>query len=110
MAESRRALSQALMEKAVYDSEGQLLSASLMDYCLPRADTPDRFRDPQCAVDQSDGLKGRSRHDRLDPGGGHRSPTPFGAPMASPTSTCRDPQATSRAIRKAETAKRACGE
>jgi aerobic carbon-monoxide dehydrogenase large subunit len=29
---------QALMEKAVYDSEGQLLSASLMDYCLPRAD------------------------------------------------------------------------
>ena len=29
---------QALMEKAVYDGEGQLLSASLMDYCLPRAD------------------------------------------------------------------------
>ena len=29
---------QALMEAAVYDAEGQLLTASLMDYCLPRAD------------------------------------------------------------------------
>ena len=29
---------QALMERAVYDGDGQLLSASLMDYCLPRAD------------------------------------------------------------------------
>jgi carbon-monoxide dehydrogenase large subunit len=29
---------QALMERAAYNEEGQLLSASLMDYCLPRAD------------------------------------------------------------------------
>ena len=29
---------QALMERAVYDREGQLLSASFMDYCMPRAD------------------------------------------------------------------------
>jgi len=29
---------QALLEKAVYDGDGQLLTASLMDYCLPRAD------------------------------------------------------------------------
>ena len=29
---------QALMERAVYDRDGQLVSASLMDYCLPRAD------------------------------------------------------------------------
>ncbi len=29
---------QALMEGAVYDDDGQLLTASLMDYCLPRAD------------------------------------------------------------------------
>jgi carbon-monoxide dehydrogenase large subunit len=29
---------QALMERAVFDSEGQLLTASLLDYCLPRAD------------------------------------------------------------------------
>lgn len=31
-------LGQALLEHTVYDEEGQLLSASLMDYCLPRAD------------------------------------------------------------------------
>lgn len=32
-------LGQALMERTVYDAEaGQLLSGSLMDYCLPRAD------------------------------------------------------------------------
>ena len=29
---------QALMERAVYDDNGQLLSASFMDYCMPRAD------------------------------------------------------------------------
>ena len=29
---------QALMEDTVYDDGGQLLTASLMDYCLPRAD------------------------------------------------------------------------
>ena len=29
---------QALMEHAVYGEDGQLLSGSLMDYCLPRAD------------------------------------------------------------------------
>jgi aerobic carbon-monoxide dehydrogenase large subunit len=29
---------QALMEQATFDGHGQLLTASLMDYCLPRAD------------------------------------------------------------------------
>jgi carbon-monoxide dehydrogenase large subunit len=29
---------QALLERTVFDSDGQLLTASLMDYCLPRAD------------------------------------------------------------------------
>jgi carbon-monoxide dehydrogenase large subunit len=29
---------QALMERAVFDSNGQLLTASFMDYCMPRAD------------------------------------------------------------------------
>jgi len=29
---------QALMEDIVYDADGQLLSGSLMDYCVPRAD------------------------------------------------------------------------
>ena len=31
-------LGQALLERTVYDAEGQLLSGSFMDYCLPRAD------------------------------------------------------------------------
>ena len=29
---------QALMERAVFDEDGQLLTASFMDYCMPRAD------------------------------------------------------------------------
>jgi|TARA_R110002126_G_scaffold86592_1_gene208988 carbon-monoxide dehydrogenase large subunit len=31
-------IGQALMERVVYDEEGQMLSGSLTDYCLPRAD------------------------------------------------------------------------
>ena len=31
-------IGQAMMEGAVYDGDGQLLSASYMDYCMPRAD------------------------------------------------------------------------
>ncbi len=29
---------QALLEQCVYDGDGQLISASMMDYCMPRAD------------------------------------------------------------------------
>jgi carbon-monoxide dehydrogenase large subunit len=31
-------IGQALLEGAVYDKDGQLLTASYMDYCMPRAD------------------------------------------------------------------------
>jgi carbon-monoxide dehydrogenase large subunit len=31
-------IGQALLERTVYDTDGQLLSGSFMDYCLPRAD------------------------------------------------------------------------
>jgi carbon-monoxide dehydrogenase large subunit len=31
-------IGQALLEHAVYDANGQLLSGSMMDYCMPRAD------------------------------------------------------------------------
>ncbi len=31
-------IGQALMEEAIYDEAGQLITGSLMDYCLPRAD------------------------------------------------------------------------
>jgi aerobic carbon-monoxide dehydrogenase large subunit len=34
---------QALMEQAVFDREGQLLTASLLDYCMPRADNLPSF-------------------------------------------------------------------
>jgi carbon-monoxide dehydrogenase large subunit len=34
---------QALMEQATFDEHGQLLTASLLDYCLPRADTLPSF-------------------------------------------------------------------
>ena len=34
---------QALMEKTVYDEAGQLLTASFMDYCMPRADNLPNF-------------------------------------------------------------------
>jgi aerobic carbon-monoxide dehydrogenase large subunit len=36
-------IGQALLERTVYDSEGQLLTASLMDYALPRADDAPSF-------------------------------------------------------------------
>ena len=34
---------QALMERAMFDGHGQLLTASLLDYCLPRADNLPSF-------------------------------------------------------------------
>jgi len=37
-----QAIGQAILERTVYDADGQLLSGSYMDYCLPRAvDMPD---------------------------------------------------------------------
>ena len=36
-------IGQALMETAVYDAEGQLLTGSFMDYAMPRADTAPPF-------------------------------------------------------------------
>ncbi len=37
-------IGQALMEGARYDNEGQLLTASYMDYCMPRADNLPLFK------------------------------------------------------------------
>jgi aerobic carbon-monoxide dehydrogenase large subunit len=37
-------IGQALMEAARYDGEGQLLTASYMDYCMPRADNLPSFK------------------------------------------------------------------
>ena len=46
-------IGQALMERTVYDADsGQLVTATLMDYALPRADDMPalRLRDPQRAL------------------------------------------------------------
>jgi aerobic carbon-monoxide dehydrogenase large subunit len=37
-------IGQALLENAVYDENGQLLSGSFMDYCMPRADDLPSFK------------------------------------------------------------------
>ncbi len=37
-------IGQALLERTVYDSGGQLLTASFMDYCMPRADDMPSFQ------------------------------------------------------------------
>ncbi len=106
---------QALMERAVYDSEGQLLSASLMDYCLPRADdfAPIAFETRNIpSTTYPMGLKGAGE-------AGTIGSTPavvnavadalwraYGVADIDMPAT---PQAIFRAIRKAETAKRASG-
>jgi carbon-monoxide dehydrogenase large subunit len=36
-------IGQALLERTVFDKDGQLLTASLMDYCMPRADDVPSF-------------------------------------------------------------------
>ncbi|HXW26364.1 MAG TPA: xanthine dehydrogenase family protein molybdopterin-binding subunit [Xanthobacteraceae bacterium] len=54
-------LGQALMERAVYDASGQLVTASLMDYALPRARDAPAFafetRNVKCATNPL-GVKG----------------------------------------------------
>ena len=37
-------IGQALYENAYYDETGQLVTASYMDYCMPRADNFPEFR------------------------------------------------------------------
>ena len=52
---------QALMETAVYDADGQLLTGSFMDYALPRADTTPSFdvrHHPVPATTNALGVKG----------------------------------------------------
>ena len=61
---------QALMERAVYDGDGQMLTASFMDYYMPRADDL-RFalRDARRPLDHQSAWgqgRGRSRYDRRD--------------------------------------------
>jgi len=106
---------QALLEQAVYDGDGQLLSASFMDYCMPRADNfaPIEFETRNVpSTTNPMGLKGAGE-------AGTIGSTPavvnavadalwraYGVADIDMPAT---PQAIFRAIRKAETAKRASG-
>ena len=72
-------IGQALYENTVYDADGQLLTASFLDYTMPRADGVPSFsvRDAERAVeDQRLRHQGRRRGrlDRLMPGGDERHP------------------------------------
>jgi carbon-monoxide dehydrogenase large subunit len=54
-------IGQALLEAAVYDSDGQLLTGSFMDYAMPRADTMPAFdiqHHPVPATSNKLGVKG----------------------------------------------------
>src|SRR3546814_14645256 len=57
-------IGQALLERTVYDGEGQLLTGSLMDSCLPRADDVPAIRSEERRV----GKEGvRTRRSRWSP-------------------------------------------
>ena len=106
---------QALMERAVYDGDGQLLSASFMDYCMPRADdfAPIEFETRNVpSTTNPMGLKGAGE-------AGTIGSTPavvnavadalWRAYRVADIDMPATPQAIFRAIRRAETAKRASG-
>ena len=70
-------IGQALLEQAVYDAHGQLLTGSFMDYALPRADTVPPFEvgfHPVPATTQPARRQGlrRGRRDRRAAGGDER--------------------------------------
>ncbi len=93
---SVQGIGQALMEDTVYDAaSGQLLSASLMDYALPRAADAPAFhlRDAQRAVQDQPARRqgrGRGRRHRLLPGGDQRGRRrALARPRHRAISTCR---------------------
>jgi carbon-monoxide dehydrogenase large subunit len=58
---STQGIGQALMENAIFDEDGQLLSASFMDYALPRADDLPMFsfaNEPTPSTANELGIKG----------------------------------------------------
>ena len=68
-------IGEALLESIVYDGEGQLLTATLMDYALPRADDVPAFEighleTPSPLMPGGMQGHGRGRHHRR--AGGHR--------------------------------------
>ena len=88
-------IGQALMEEIRFDESGQMLTATFMDYAMPRAiDIPNfhfETRNVRCVTNahRREG-RGRGRGDRRLPGGDERDGRcARTAPPASRRSTCR---------------------
>jgi carbon-monoxide dehydrogenase large subunit len=54
-----------LLERTVYDRDGQLVTGSLMDYCMPRTDLPALKVETTGQVPEPLGIKGCGRRARL---------------------------------------------
>jgi aerobic carbon-monoxide dehydrogenase large subunit len=87
---------QALIERAVYDESGQLLTATLQDYCVPRADNLLEFNFETRNVPSTTnlmGLKGAGEAGSIGstPAVVNAVLEPCGAPTRSTISTCPPP-------------------
>ncbi|OWK21711.1 hypothetical protein AJ88_18940 [Mesorhizobium amorphae CCBAU 01583] len=99
-------IGQALLEGAHYDAGGQLLTASYMDYTMPRADDLPSFkvstsnRRARAIRSASRAAARRAPSDRR-----RRSSTPSPTPSASPTLPCRHrrPRSGQRSARRRST-------
>ena len=94
-------IGQALMEGAHYDADGQLLTASYMDYCMPRADDCRRSRSTRSRrlarpTRSASRAAGKPAPSLLRPRSSTRSPTR----SATKTSPCRRPRRSSGARRR----------
>ena len=70
-------IGQALLEEIVFDDQGQLLTGSMMDYAMPRADNFPPLHDQQDGDGDHAESAGREGHRRggdyrIDSGGGQR--------------------------------------
>ena len=93
-------IGQALMERTVFDEDGQLLTGSFTDYALPRASDALLFAidmPPGSGKDQPAGRQGlrRGRLRRIAAGGDERGGRRACRNTASATSTCRRPRSKS---------------
>ena len=87
-------IAQALFEEMVYGADGQLVTGSLMDYCVPRAEDLPSFvtdRDRHADAGEPAGRQGHRRggDDRLDAGSRQRRGRRAPARSTFGTSTCR---------------------
>ena len=84
-------LGEALLEALVYDADGQLLTATLMDYALPRGRRPPRLRDrpPRDALAAHARRRSRAWVREAPSARRRPSPTPWPTPSARSASESR---------------------